>query len=164
MFYGFCFCNTVYIKKTLLTKDFVYFIYFYQPQNMLAIFFLVSEYAYNMLIVVMLIKKRCKLRIINSAITISLSNFRIFWTEKPLHNIILVTDTNWQFNFCTVTLEEQQIMERNEKQQISGKTINIFNIIYHIINGPNITTLAKLLLRTFLLRRLVFVNMKILIL
>ena len=43
MFYGFCFCNTVYIKKTLLTKDFVYFIYFYQPQNMLAIFF--SEYA-----------------------------------------------------------------------------------------------------------------------
>ena len=69
MFYGFCFCNTVYIKKTLLTKDFVYFIYFYQPQNMLAIFFSASEYAYNMLrffrnfslnmlIVVMLIKKK----------------------------------------------------------------------------------------------------------
>ena len=71
MFYGFCFCNTVYIKKTLLTKDFVYFICFYQPQNMLAIFFSASEYAYNMLrffrnfslnmlIVVMLIKKRCR--------------------------------------------------------------------------------------------------------
>ena len=69
MFYGFCFCNTVYIKKTLLTKYFVYFIYFYQPQNMLAIFFSASEYAYNMLrffrnfslnmlIVAMLIKKK----------------------------------------------------------------------------------------------------------
>ena len=64
------FCNTVYIKKTLLTKDFVCFIYFYQPQNMLPIFFSVSEYAYNMLRffrnfslnmlkVVMLIKKGC---------------------------------------------------------------------------------------------------------
>ena len=75
-----------------------------------------------------------------------------------------MTDPNWQFNFCTVTLEEQQIMERNKKQQISVKTINIFNIIYSIINEPNIRTLAKLLLRTILLRRLVFVNMKILIL
>ena len=55
-------------------------------------------------------------------------------------------------------------MERNEKQQISVKTINIFNIIYHIINGPNIRTLAELLLRTFLLRVLLFVNKKILIL
>ena len=78
--------------------------------------------------------------------------------------MILVTDPDWQFNLCTVTLEEQQIMERNEKQQISGKTINIFNIIYYIIHGPNVRTLAKLLLRTFLFRRLVFVNMKILIL
>ena len=77
---------------------------------------------------------------------------------------IMVSVDTLQFNFCTVTLEEQQIMEWNEKQQISGKTINIFNIIYHIINGPNIRTLPKLLLRTFLLRRLVFVNMKILIL
>ena len=55
-------------------------------------------------------------------------------------------------------------MERNEKQQISVKTINIFNIAYYIINGPNIRTLTKLLLKTFLLRRLVFVNMKISIL
>ena len=38
-------------------------------------------------------------------------------------NIIPVADPDWQFNFCTVTLEEQQIMERNEKQQISVKTI-----------------------------------------
>ena len=45
-------------------------------------------------------------------------------------------------------------MGRNEKQQISVKTINIFNMIYFIINGPNIGTI----------RRLVFVNMKILIL
>ena len=44
-------------------------------------------------------------------------------------NIILVTDPNWLFNFCAVTLEEQQIMERNNKQQISVKTINIFNMI-----------------------------------
>ena len=55
-------------------------------------------------------------------------------------------------------------MERNEKQQISVKTINIFNIIYYIIIGPNIRTLVKLLLRKFLLGQLVFVNMKILIL
>ena len=75
-----------------------------------------------------------------------------------------MTDPDWQFNFCTVTLEEQQIMERNEKQQISVKTINIFNIIYYIINGPTIRTFAKLLLKTFLLWHLVFVNMKILIL
>ena len=67
-------------------------------------------------------------------------------------------------NVCTVTLEEQQIMKRNEKQQISVKTINIFNIFYYIINGPNIRTLAKLLLGTYLLRGLVFVNMKVLIL
>ena len=31
-------------------------------------------------------------------------------------NIILVTDPAWQFNFCTVILEEQQIMETNEKK------------------------------------------------
>ena len=77
---------------------------------------------------------------------------------------MLVTNPNWQFNCCTVILEEQQIMERNEKQQISVKTINIFNIIYYIIIGPNIRTLVKLLLRKFLLGQLVFVNMKILIL
>ena len=75
-------------------------------------------------------------------------------------NIILVTDPNWLFKFYAVTLEEQQIMERNEKQQISIKTINIFNIIYNIINRPNIRTPAKLLLRTFFLRRLLFVNIK----
>ena len=75
-------------------------------------------------------------------------------------NIILVKDPNSQFNFC----KEQQIMERNKKQQISIKAINTFNIIYHIINGVNIRTLAKLLLKTVLLRQLVFVNMKILIL
>ena len=75
-----------------------------------------------------------------------------------------MTNPNWQFNCCTVILEEQQIMERNEKQQISVKTINIFNIIYYIIIGPNIRTLVKLLLRKFLLGQLVFVNMKILIL
>ena len=73
-----------------------------------------------------------------------------------------MTDPNWQFNFCTVTLEDQQIIEMNEKQQFSVKTINTLNIIYYIMNGPNIKTLAKLLLGTFLLRRLVFVNMKIL--
>ena len=73
-----------------------------------------------------------------------------------------MTDPNWQFNFCTVTLEDQQIIETNEKQQFSVKTINTLNIIYYIMNGPNIKTLAKLLLGTFLLRRLVFVNMKIL--
>ena len=28
-----------------------------------------------------------QLRIINSAITINLSNFKIFWIGKPLHNI-----------------------------------------------------------------------------
>ena len=28
-----------------------------------------------------------KLRIINSARTINLSNFGIFWIEKPLHNV-----------------------------------------------------------------------------
>ena len=67
-------------------------------------------------------------------------------------------------NVCTVTLKEQQIMERNEKQQISVKTINVFNIFYDIINGPNIRTLAKLLLGTFLLRGLVFANMKLLML
>ena len=75
-----------------------------------------------------------------------------------------MTNPNWQFNCCTVILEEQQIMERNEKQQISVKTINIFNIIYYIIIGPNIRTLVKLLLRKFLLGQLVFVNMKILVL
>ena len=75
-------------------------------------------------------------------------------------NIILVKDPNSQFNIC----KEQQIMERNKKQQISIKAINTFNIIYHIINGVNIRTLAKLLLKTVLLRQLVFVNMKILIL
>ena len=32
-------------------------------------------------------------------------------------NIILVTDSNWQIHFCTVTLKEQQIMERNEKKK-----------------------------------------------
>ena len=74
----------------------------------------------------------------------------------------LETDPNWRFNFCTVTLEdeEQQFMEKNRKQQISGKNNQYFYIIYYI-NRPNIRTLAKLLLRTFLLRRLVFVNMKI---
>ena len=40
------------------------------------------------------------------------------------------------FNFCTVTLEEQHIMERNEKELISVKTINTFNIICYISNGP----------------------------
>ena len=73
-----------------------------------------------------------------------------------------MTDPNWQFNFRTVTLEDQQIIETNEKQQFSVKTINTLNIIYYIMNGPTIKTLAKLLLGTFLLRRLVFVNMKIL--
>ena len=29
-----------------------------------------------------------KLGIINSVIAINLSNFRIFWIEKPLHNIV----------------------------------------------------------------------------
>ena len=55
-------------------------------------------------------------------------------------------------------------MERNKKQQISVKPINTFNIIYYIINGVNIKTLAKLLLKTFLLRQLMFVKMKMLIL
>ena len=89
LFYGFCFCTTVYIKKTLLTKDFVYFIYFYQLQNMLAIFFSASEYAYNMLrffrnfslnmlIVVMLIKKRCIFELIskfNELVKVKISIF-----------------------------------------------------------------------------------------
>lgn len=75
-------------------------------------------------------------------------------------NIILVKDPNSQFNFC----KEQQIMERNKKQQISVKAINTFNIIYYIINGVNIKTLAKLLLKTFLLKQLMFVKMKMLIL
>ena len=75
-------------------------------------------------------------------------------------NIILVTDPNWLFNFCAVILEEQQIMERNKKQEISVKTVNIFNIINYIIHVPNIRTTATLLLRTFLLRPLLFVNIK----
>ena len=94
MFYGFCFCNTVYIRKTLLTKDFVYFIYFYQPQNMLAIFFSASEYAYNMLrffrnfslnmlIVVMLIKKRCSFTSLNFV------HIVVFDVETALENVKL---------------------------------------------------------------------------
>ena len=43
------------------------------------------------------------------------------------------------------------------------KTTDFSKKIYYIINGPNIITLAKLLLRTFLFRRLAFVNMKIII-
>ena len=41
-------------------------------------------------------------------------------------NIILVTDPNWQFHFCTVTLEVQQIMERNEKKQDFSKNNQYF--------------------------------------
>ena len=50
----------------------------------------------------------------------------------------------------------QQIMERNEKQWISVKSINIFNIIYYTINVLNI--------RTFLSSQLAFLNMKELVL
>ena len=49
-----------------------------------------------------------------------------------------------------------QIMERNEKQWISVKSINIFNIIYYTINALNI--------RTFLSSQLAFLNMKELVL
>ena len=43
-----------------------------------------------------------KLRVTNSAITINLLNFRMFWTEKPLHNIPQNKEGNNYWNIILV--------------------------------------------------------------